>query len=334
MRPTFLLLLLPVVCLSAAYSAPMAAQKSAEKQKASSLAAMIRRDPGDPSSLNLMYGAGGNEHAPDPEGTYTFIKESSAGTNPKFDVTDQAGTEWRVKRGEESRAETAASRLVGAAGYFVDEDYYLPTMKISGLPALRRGQQLVSAGGIVHGAGLERHTKHEKKLDNWDWFHNPFTGTQELNGLRVMMALLNNWDLKAVNNSIYEVGDAQRFLVSDLGAALGNSGNYFTRSKSSIESYTQTNFIDHVDGDSVSFVMHTRPFVLSAVRVQYYRDNARMEAVARHIPKTDAKWLGERLSRLSADQIRDAFRAAGYPDGDIELFTKIIQARITALNAL
>jgi hypothetical protein len=334
MRRTSRRLLLLLVCLSVAYTAPKAAQESTKNESVPGSAETIWRDPGDMSSLNLVYGAGGKADAPDPEGTYTFVKEDAAGTNPKFDVTDQAGTQWRVKLGEESRAETAASRLVWAAGYFVDEDYYLPTLKITGLPALRRGQALVSAGGIVHEAELERHNKHEKKLGNWDWFHNPFAGTRELNGLRLMMALLNNWDLKAVNNSIYEVDNERRFLVSDLGATLGNSGNYFTRSKSSIDSYTQTKFIRHVDGDSVAFVMHTRPFLLTAVRVNYYRDNAHMEDVVRHIPKTDARWIGERLSKLSEEQTRDVFQAAGYPAGDVERFTRTIQARIAELNSL
>ena len=37
-----------------------------------------------------------------------------------------------------------------------------------------------------------------------------------------------------------------------------------------------------------------------------------MEKITRHIPRADAKWLGQRLSLLTDDQIRDGFRAAGY----------------------
>ena len=53
-----------------------------------------------------------------------------------------------------------------------------------------------------------------------------FTGTRELNGLRVMMALINNWDLKDENNAIYRekpVRD-QIYEVSDLGASFGTTG--------------------------------------------------------------------------------------------------------------
>ena len=104
------------------------------KEKSPELPAVIWRDPGDISSLNLIYGTGGSKHAPDPNGTYTFEKEVLQGTSPKFDVQDEHGVKWRVKLGQEVQAETAATRLLWAAGYFVDEDYYLPQIKVEGLP--------------------------------------------------------------------------------------------------------------------------------------------------------------------------------------------------------
>ena len=108
------------------------------------------------ASLDLLYGAGGKAHAPDPAGTFTFVSEDPAATNPKFDVTDGQGVEWKVKLGQESQSETAATRFLWAAGYFVDEDYYVAELTVKGLPTLRRGQEFVSPGGIVHGARLER----------------------------------------------------------------------------------------------------------------------------------------------------------------------------------
>ena len=40
-----------------------------------------------------------------------------------------------------------------------------------------------------------------------------------MSGLRIMMALMNNWDLKSANNSVYAVeGESPRYVVSDLGA--------------------------------------------------------------------------------------------------------------------
>ena len=163
-------------------SASLTAQKkdkNKEKINAANLPGVILRDPGDVASLNLLYGAGGKEHAPDPNGKYTFVKEDSQGTSPKFEVKDDQGVEWKVKLGEEPKSETAASRLLWAAGYFVDEDYYLAEFKVTSMPKLHRGGKLVSADGTVHAARLKRKVKGTKNLGTWDWFHNPFLDKQE-----------------------------------------------------------------------------------------------------------------------------------------------------------
>jgi hypothetical protein len=304
------------------------------KEKSPELPAVIWRDPGDISSLNLIYGTGGSEHAPDPNGTYTFEKEVLQGTSPKFDVQDEHGVKWRVKLGQEVQAETAATRLLWAAGYFVDEDYYLPQIKIEGLPKLHRGRQFVMEANIVPRVRLERENKEIKKIGNWDWFKNPFVGTKELNGLRVMMSLVNNWDLKDINNSIYAVGGERRYLVSDLGATFGKTGSSISRSKSDLKEYENTKFIDKDTSTEVDFRMHSRPFVLTAVDVPNYEKRTKMENVTRHIPAADAKWLGQLLGKLSKEQIQDCFRAAGYSPDEIEGYSLEVGKRIAALNAL
>ena len=40
------------------------------------------------------------------------------------------------------------------------------------------------------------------------------------------MSLLNNWDLKEVNNSIYEVNGERRYLVSDAGRHVWKYGQH------------------------------------------------------------------------------------------------------------
>ena len=308
--------------------------KQEEKQNASQLPAVIWRDPGDISTMNLMYGAGGSEHAPDPNGTYTFDKEIMHGTSPKFDVKDAQGVKWRVKLGQEVQAETAATRLLWAAGYFVDEDYYLPQIKVEELPKLRRGREFVTDDGIVRRVRLERKEKEIKKIGNWDWFKNPFVGTKELNGLRVMMSLLNNWDLKDINNSIYAVGGERRYLVSDVGATFGKTGNSLGRSKSDLKEYEDSKFIEKDTPAEVDFTLHSRPFVLTAINVPNYEKRTKMENVTKHIPPADAKWLGQLLGQLSKEQIRDCFRAAGYSPEEIEGYSQEVEKRIAALNAL
>jgi hypothetical protein len=295
---------------------------------------VIWRDSGDVAALNLLYGVGGKEHAPDPNGQFTFVKEDMKGTSPKFDVKDDQGVEWKVKLGQEPQSETAANRLMWAAGYFVDEDYYLEQFKVTGMPKLRRGAQFVTADGTVRAARLKRKVKGVKNLGTWSWFQNPFIDKQEFNGLRVMMALLNNWDLKEINNAIEATQGERRYMVTDLGASFGKTGGPAARSKSVLKDYESSKFVEKATPEFVDLVMNSRPSVLSAINVPNYQNRAHMEAITKHIPRPDAKWLGQRLAQLSQEQIRDCFRAAGYTPEEVDGYTRAVQKRIAELAAL
>jgi hypothetical protein len=123
-----------------------------------------------------------------------FVGEDLNGTNPKFDVRDSNDKKWRVKLGSEAQPEVGASRLLWAVGYTTNEDYFVRQLQVRKMPArLHRGQKLVGRGGTVLNVRLQRHPEHEKKVGDWNWRHNPFYGTREFNGLRVMMALIRNW---------------------------------------------------------------------------------------------------------------------------------------------
>jgi len=99
-----------------------------------------------------------------------------SGTSPKFLVEDERGVRWKVKLGEEGKSETAAARLLWAAGYIVDEDYYRAEIRVRELTRLARGQQFVS-GNTISGARLERDTP-DTGSTTWDWHDNPFVGTR------------------------------------------------------------------------------------------------------------------------------------------------------------
>ena len=304
---------------------------SAFAQQAGTTVALWR-DRGDAAALDLLNGPGGKEHQP---GTnFKFIEEATGGTSPKFYVEDENGVQWKVKLGHEAKSETAAVRLVWAAGYFTDEDYFRSEIRVQGMKPLSRGQEYVSEGGLVRGARLERQDG-AKKLKNWSWYENPFVGTREFNGLRVMMALINNWDLKEVNNGVYDEGGAEgRYVVSDLGASLGDTGNNFARSRSVMEDYAETKFIEKVTPEYVDFVMHSRPFFLTIFNVPYYRSRTRMESIAKNIPIADARWVGNRLGQFSPEQISDCFRAADFSPTEVDGYTRVVMQRIEALKKL
>jgi hypothetical protein len=314
-------------------------EKAAQKQPgakaaaAAQLPALLRRDPGDIASLDLVNGAGGTEHAPRPEAKYVFAEEDLNGTSPKFYAKDDGGVEWLVKFGPEAKPETAATRLVWAMGYFTDEDYFLPKITVSRMPTLHRGSKEVTADGTIINVRLKRQGSSLKKIQNWDWYDNPFLGQREFNGLRVMMALINNWDLTAVNNKIYVTDTERRYLVSDLGASFGKTGATTTRSKGVLKDYEDSKFIRERKADTVSFEMRTRPLaVFAPFERKNYEKRSRMEQIEDNIPVADVAWIGNQLAKLSPQQIRDAFHTAGFSADEVEGYTHAVQKRIADLN--
>jgi hypothetical protein len=262
-----------------------------------------------------------------------------SGTNPKFDVIDGNGTKWKVKMGIEARPETVASRLVWAVGYFADEDYFMPVVHVKEMRRLRRGRKLVAPDGTVYNVRLKRNPDDGKKIGTWEWAHDPFANTREWNGLRVLMAVINNWDLKDDNNAIVQLkGDhpEQVYLVSDLGASFGTIGFSWTRrgSKGNLKAYVHSKFLKRVTADDVTFYVPSRPALDHYAQIPSLRRSLGLRWIGRNIPKADARWMGDQLAKLSPQQIRDAFRAAQYPAPDVEAFSRVVEERIAELRSL
>jgi hypothetical protein len=307
-------------------SNPVAAETTAEGP------AVLWRDPADIASRNLYYGAGGKAH--EPQGTFTFEREDMQGSNPKFDVVDQDGVKWRVKMGGEARPETVASRLVWAVGYFANEDYFVPLLHVQNMPHLHRGANLVSKDGTVHNVRMKRHLKNEKKIGMWSWEKDPFTGTREWYGLRVLMAVINNWDLKDSNNSIYQVhGDhpEQLYIVTDLGSSFGSPGLNWA-SKGNLTAYTHSKLIGKTSAEFIDFNVPAPPKLNTFIDVPELTRRLGLCWIGHHIPLSDVRWMGSLLAQLSPEQIRDAFRAGGYSPQEIEAYSRVVEQRIAQLQ--
>jgi hypothetical protein len=326
--------------------APEADQQTKKERRAEAanrLPAALWHDPGDIASLDLLNGEGGAKDAPDPQADYAFIKEDLNGTSSKFYVRDSNGAEWLVKLGVEARPETAATRLVWAVGYFTDEDYFLPQIHVQNLPKLRRKMPGASRKtGMVRNVRLKRQGKGLEKLENWDWFENPFVGSREINGLRTLMALINDWDLTTANNKVYVTDQERHYLVSDFGASFGKTGwppshvpLFPHATKGALRDYQRSRFIRIATGDDVTFEMHTTaPSFIRMFQRKYFDQYRQVERIEQDIPVRDAVWIGGLLARLKPQQIRDAFRAAGYQPAEVEGFAKIVEKRIAVLNRL
>ena len=330
--------------LSVAAALPASAKKTAKADEAAAEItttshSLLWQNPADIASRNLFYGPGGKDH--EPRGTFTFTKEDLDGTSPKFFVRDQDGVKWKVKLGSEARPETVASRLIWAAGYFANEDYFVPRLEVQNLPVhLHRGQKFVASDGSVPNVRLKRYLKGEEKSGTWEWDESPFAGTRELNGLRVLMALTNNWDLTGENNASYEEqldGTARQvFMVTDLGSTFG-AGRLtwpLSRSRGDLATYRNSNFITRTTSDSVDFETPARASLFFLATPREYVHKLQLRWIGRQIPRADAKWIGQVLAQLSPEQIRDAFRAAGYSTQEIEGFAAVVQSRISQLKAL
>lgn len=302
------MLLALIFILAPLMGVPTSAKAKKEKPRLGSAPAVLWREPDDIASRDLFYGSGGKTH--EPQGPFVYEKENLNGVNPKFDVRDSAGVRWGVKMGDEARPEVAAGRLVSAVGYFTDEYYYLPEIKFTQAPVLHRGNQMIK-NDKVSGVRLKRYNKGDHKIGYWRWDSNPFAGTRELNGLRIMMELICNTDLKPEHLVIYDVNHVeQRYYIKDLGGSFGKAGLGFTRTKGVLRDYQERPLIRRASGNYVDFWNF------------------------KHIPRADARWIGGWLARLSDEQIKDAFRAGGFSSSEVNGFSAKVRQKINELNKL
>ena len=322
-------------CVSPASSVSQKKDKKekSEKQKADkkndankdsgSVHPVMWEDPTDIESRDLFNGPGGAEGAPDPNGKFTFVDRSTKGTSEKIHVTDDKGRKWTVKFGPEAKPETAATRIVWAVGYHVDQDYFVKRTHIEG-----RG------GFDVWDVRFERGDDGYKEEGLWQWEANPFNGTRELQGLKVLMALLNNWDLKVDNNKIVSPKkksggdrDERVYYVADLGATFGSTGSFFARlpffgnapagTKGDPGGYSKQQFIDGVRNGQVVF--HYKG-----------KDKKALDGIS----VENARWMGDLLGKLSDKQLSDALRAGGFSDADIAVYLRATRDRINQLKNL
>ena len=322
--------------LIALLSLPALGQKPPESTPATQPAAVMWTDPGDIKAKDLFNGPGGKGRGP--QLPVKFLKEDMGGHNPKFDVEDANGTKWKVKLGIEAQPETVATRLLWSIGYFANENYFVPDLEVSDLPQLRRGQNDVISPNHIAKARLQRHPGGEKKEAVWHWRHNPFKGKREFNGLRVMMVLISNWDLKDENNAVFKdkKSGEEEYLVTDVGTAFGASGNRYSEagSKNNLKAYQSSRFIADITPKYVNFGFPRFPPLLYFFDFPHYFPQIWLRWIGHHIPREDAKWVGSLLAQLSTDQIKDAFRAGGYQPDEAAAFTSALQARIAELNRL
>ncbi|MFY9618978.1 MAG: hypothetical protein WAM70_11240 [Pyrinomonadaceae bacterium] len=318
-RRTFVLVISLMILSSSSAFAQSKSDKPDKKDKQipANATRVLWSDPGDISSRDLFLGPGGAAMKPDLS-RVTFVKVETGGFSTKYRVKDGAGRTWVVKVGQEARPETAAVRLAWAAGYATEVNYLYPCVTIVGAPKPHKKEYECANNGHAN-VRFEARPENVKRLEEWAWKSNPFSGKKELKGLIVLMALLNNWDLKDSNNKILLVnnGGGQpelRYIISDLGATFGKTGGFLSRSRNEPEDYVKAKFVEGVNGREVKLAYSGKEQVLM-----------------QGITVDDARWIGSLLSRLSDSQLADAFRAGNFSSEEIQMLVTATRARINQL---
>lgn len=255
-------------------------------------------EPTDIASRDLYYGPWGRELAPDPKDVYELVELKHTGVNLGMTVKDSKGREWSVKQpypgnlDSEAPVEVVVSRLLSAVGYRQPPVYYLPAFTLKD-----------DFGRKVEVGGRFRpKVEGLKEVGAWDWADNPYVGRKEYQGLIVLLVMFNSTDLKNSNNSLYERRDGdlveQWYVARDVGSALGDTDRFAPR-KNHADSFEKLPFILGVTNGYVDFAYKG-----------WYKN-----LVRDRIKPEDVQWASNLLGRLSDQQMRDAFRAAGYePD--------------------
>jgi hypothetical protein len=265
-------------------------------------------EPVNTRALDLYEGPGGTRMQPDLS-NIKFIKEEKKGHNKKFRISDGSGRVWIAKLGREAQPETAAVRLLYGLGYKTEINYLVPSLTIPGK-------------GTFKNVRLEARPDNVKRLGEWKWKSNPFVGTRELQGLKIMMAFMTNWDLLDLQNEILQVGGEQHYIVSDLGATFGKLGNNnlpilfrLGRKTGSPKHFAKTSFVKGIERGEVKIAF-----------------KGKSRSIMKGITVADARWLANLLNKLSEQQIRDVFRAANYSPVDVDTFTRTVQRKIAELD--
>jgi hypothetical protein len=287
--------------------------------------AILWTDPGRVSMVDFSRPAGG---AAPPAPPFTFLEEPVEGTSAKVLVRDSAGIVWQAKGGPEARAEAFVTRLISALGYFAESTVFIPQGRIEGVRPLRRASGFIQADGTFTWASFERRDPAAKFLPEkrWGWFANPFTGTRELNGLRILMMLVSNWDNKdgsdnrGPNTGVLETGGRYVYFVTDWGQSLGGWGRFFGRSNWNCGDFQRQSaeFVRRMPNGSIVFGY-------AGQNTNRFRNGITAEDVA---------WLIQYLGQLTDAQIRVGLLRSGASKEEEECFAAALRDRIERLRRI
>jgi len=276
----------------------------------------------------------------------TFKPGPVSGTTPKFDCELTDGDIVKVKYGRsnpEVYTEVAATRLLAALGFPTDNMYVVKQVRCAGCPADPFSQAECDgcpAPDYSHTqefdvAVIERPRQGRRiesdKARGWTWeelkFVDPVAAgatRAEVDALRLLAIFLVHWDNKGANQRLLCSGemktegcDRPLAMVQDLGATFGPP-------KLNLTGWSRTRI--WTDAASCKVSMHELPYGGSTFPDAYISEEGR-------------QFLGSRLRRLSATQVRALFegaRIARFPHRrasarNVDNWVRAFQAKVRAI---
>jgi hypothetical protein len=290
--------------------------------------AVLWVQPANLTVADWTWGPGGDKRAP--KAPFEFLEEDLKGTNAKIKVRDANGEHWTVKFGGEDHGDVFAARFLYAMGYQAQASYFVRNGVIAGAHGLKRAKPFLRKNGeFRYGRFKLRESKKMAIVEDgdWSWTDNPFVGTPQLNGLKVLMMLMSNWDAtdkrdgKGSNTPVFAVSTSEgkqlRYAFTDWGATLGKWGGFFSRDKWNAAGYSaQTASFVRVDGGALRWGYHGKHAadITSGIRIE------------------DVQWLMQYLARVSDEQIRAGLEASGALPWETDIYARSIRERISQLQ--
>jgi hypothetical protein len=280
---------------------------------------------------DLRYGPGGAEYVPRPP--FQFAEELLTGSHPCIAVTDAKQRRWRVKWGAEAKPEAFCVRFAASCGYFAEVTHYVASGCIEGITTLDRARAMIADDGRFTDARFELEDVRLRMFfeeHSWAWHDNPFVGTRQLDGLKIIVMLLSNWDSKdrrdvarGSNTAIFEhpvsrFASEARYLITDWGGAMGKWGmTVMSRGRWDVDGF---------EAQTPAFIAGIYDGV-----VDFGYQGQRSE-IGRSIPIGHVQWFYRRVRPITESALRTGLLVSGATEEEATRFARALRTRIEALG--
>src|SRR5262249_23115750 len=202
----------------------------------------------------------------------------------------------------------------------------------------KRASSRISDDGSFENARFQLRKTSPKYLEgySWAWTNNPFSGTRELQGLKILVLLVSNWDTKDgrdaverkggrlgnTNLAIFEDNSSgkPRYFYTDVdwGASLGKWGGTFSWNKWDCKGFAEQtpDFVKGVENGELKW----------GFKGKHRKD------MTNGISVEDVRWLLQYLGKISDSQLQRGLEASGATQDETECFTRALRQRIEQLQ--